>query len=101
MQDHGHRGVERRVLGELLELSDGVNGSSHGDIRDALEDGFDNDGNTERLCCLTRCAQGFRQFLRCSCPYRLAAERLGDADMVDPVAVGLRRVEILEGQLDW
>src|SRR3984957_11795821 len=78
---------QRRVETEdLFELVDAVDFRAHRDIGDALENEFDHDRHLMFLHQRPRLGESIFELIRAFHADRLAAEALGDRDVIDAVA---------------
>ena len=94
------RSIGGGIFSDLLELGDGVDRTAHGDVGDALEDGLDDDRHAVALGELARPRQRISELLGSAHADGMAPQALDDADVVHAVAVGLRSIDVLEGELD-
>src|SRR5690625_3720947 len=91
----------RRVLwglGKGFELVDGVQGRSHGNVGDPLQNHFDDDGNLVLLSQLAGIGEALLDVFGILDTNRLAAQTLGHSHMIDSIAGELcLTVDVLEG----
>ena len=80
----GQRGIEAE---DLLELVDVVDLGAHGDVGDALQDELQDHGDLMLLHQGVRLGEGLLELVRALDPDRLAAQPLGDRDVIDAVAL--------------
>src|SRR5690606_6039407 len=97
-QGDGGRGV-LAALGQFFEFVDRVDVVAHGDVGDALQDELDHDGHAEFLDPGAGLGDGGLDLFDRLHADGLAAQAFGDLDVVHAVAVGFRRIDVVEGQL--
>ena len=93
-------GASSPVSARSSNSVDVVDLGAHRDVGDPLQDDLDHDRHPELGHQLPGLVEGVRQVVGVEHPDRLAAQPFGDLDVVDAVAVDLRGVDVVEGQLD-
>ena len=89
------RGIKTK---DLLEFVHVVNLRSHRNVGDSLDNELDHDRHLVFLHQLPGGGECLLEFVRALDANRLAAEPLGNGDVIDPVAARLVTVDVLEGK---
>src|SRR4029450_1903698 len=95
----GRRVVERQIE-HLLEFDDIVDLGAHRDVGEPSENEFDDDRHLELRHPCPRGGERRLRMVRIRDADRLAAQSLGDRDVVDAIDPEFRCVDVLEGKLD-